>query len=194
MRLAAASLFAAAALAGCNREAPEPRPVETEVPESLRSPSVVRPIDDVEGTPMKDRVAVIGVLNKRNNLSQNFTLKPGEARRWGDVIVRLAACERTAPWEFPQQTGAFAQVFVNSPGQGDGWPKIFSGWLFRESPSLNVVQHPIYDVWVKDCRMSFEGDKPRPDASASSTPNASGSAPPRPAPSASPEASASNVT
>lgn len=186
MRRRVASLLAAAALASCAKEPPPPRPVETEVPEALRAPRIVRPIEEAEGTPMKDRVAVIGVLNKRNNLSRDFTLKPGDARRWGDVIVRLAACERTAPWEFPQQTGAFAQVFVNSPGAGEGWAKIFSGWLFRESPSFNVVEHPIYDVWVKDCRMSFEGGAPAPDASPSSAPNAAGRASPAPSPTASP--------
>ena len=186
MPRAAACLLAAAALASCAKEPPAPRPVETEVPEALRAPTLVRPVEDAEGTPMKDRVAVIGVLNKRNNLSRNFTLKPGETRRWGDVIVRLSACERTAPWEFPQQTGAFAQVFVNSPGAGEGWAKVFSGWLFLESPSLNVVEHPIYDVWVKDCRMSFAEGTPAPEASPSRAPNARGTASPAPSPTASP--------
>lgn len=177
------------ALAACSKGPPPPRPVETEIPEDLRAPQQVRPIDAGEGTPMKDRVAVIGVLNKRNNLSRDFAMKPGEAQRWGDVIVRLSACERTAPWEFPRQTGAFAQVFTRGAGDNDGWSKTFSGWLFKESPSLNVVEHPIYDVWVKDCKMSFEGDKPKPEASTSSAPKATGSEA-----AATPSASASSTT
>jgi hypothetical protein len=111
------------------------------------------------GTPMKDRVATLGLLNKRNNISQDITLKPGETRRIGDVIVALKACERTAPWEMPQETGAFVQVFIQQARGGQGFAKVFSGWLFRESPSLNVVEHPIYDVWVKDCAMSFPGEE-----------------------------------
>ena len=180
-----AALLALAALAACSKGPPPPRPVETDIPEDLRARTPVRPIEAGEGTPMKDRVAVIGVLNKRNNLSRDFEMKPGDAKRWENVIVRLAACERTAPWEFPKQTGAFAQVFVRGARDNDGWEKVFSGWLFKESPSLNVVEHPIYDVWVKDCKMSFAGDKPKPDASASSAPKASGSAA-APAPAASP--------
>ena len=184
-------------LIACSEAPPEPRPVETEVPQELRGGKSVRTVDAGDGTPMNDRVAVLGVLNKRNNLSQNFEMKPGDARRWGNVIVRLAACEQTAPWEFPRQTGAFAQVFVRAAGEEGEWGKVFSGWLFKETPSLNVVEHPIYDVWVKDCRMSFEGDKAAPSASASSAPNASGSeAAPAPAPASSPTAAASpsNVT
>jgi hypothetical protein len=78
------------------------------------------------------------------------------------VVVRLSACERTAPWEEPPETGAFVQVVVQERTDVDSdleWHRVFSGWLFKNSPSLNVVEHPIYDVWVKDCRMSFPGEE-----------------------------------
>ncbi len=102
-------------------------------------------------TPMADRVAVIGLLNKRNGLWRDLTLKPGQAVRIGDVVVRLRACEATAPWEAEQLTGAFVQLLVNDTDKK--WRRYFSGWLFKESPSLNVVEHPAYDVWTKECRM-----------------------------------------
>ncbi len=108
-------------------------------------------------TPMAERVATLGLLNKRNGASRDIVLKPGKAIRIGDVVVRLRACERTAPWEQEQYTGAFVQVDVQGrDGQGKGnWRRTFSGWLFKERPALNVVQHPIYDVWVKSCAMTF---------------------------------------
>ncbi len=115
-------------------------------------------IDTGEATPMAERVATIGLLNKRNNLSEDLEMRPGESREVGPVIVRLSACERTAPWEMPQETGAFVQVDVRERGDSSH-TRVFSGWLFRESPSLNVVEHPIYDIWVKDCAMSFPGDE-----------------------------------
>ena len=102
-------------------------------------------------TPMADRIATIGILNKRNGLSRELRLHPGQAVRLGDAVVRVKACETTADWEADKLTGAFVQVIVR--GADDKWRKYFSGWLFRESPSLNVVQHPIYDVWAKDCTM-----------------------------------------
>ena len=104
-------------------------------------------------TPMAERVAVIGFLNKRNGETRELTMKPGEARRIGDAVVRLRACERTAPWEQEQYTGAFVQLDVR--GADTRWRRTFSGWLFKERPALNVVQHPIYDVWPKSCTMRF---------------------------------------
>src|SRR5262245_53885939 len=62
------------------------------------------------GTPMADRVAVIGLLNKRNGITTDLSMKPGDALRVGDAIVRLQACETSAPWENVQETGAFVQL------------------------------------------------------------------------------------
>lgn len=112
------------------------------------------PTASVSGvTPMAERVAVLGLLNKRNGVARDLTLKPGQAVRAGDVIVRLRACEKTAPWETDQLTGAFAQVDIR--GTDGKFTRAFSGWLYKERPALNVVQHPIYDVWVKSCAMTF---------------------------------------
>lgn len=108
---------------------------------------------EVGTTPMKDRVAVLGLLNKRNGQARDVTLKPGQAMRIGNVVVRLRACEQTAPWEAEHYTGAFVQLDIT---QLDGSLKrVHSGWIYKERPSLNVVRDPVYDVWVKSCTMSF---------------------------------------
>lgn len=102
-------------------------------------------------TPMAERVATLGILNKRNGLYRDLSLKPGQGVRIGDLIVKLKACETTAPWEPETWTGSFVQVIVL--GSDERWRRYFSGWLYKESPSLNVVEHPIYDVWTKACQM-----------------------------------------
>ncbi len=166
-------------LASCGDAPAAPDTVEVPLGEAVPAPSTSQAAADSDtgATPMADRVGVIGLLNKRNNVSEEISLKPGETRELGPVIISLAACERTAPWEMPQETGAFVQVDIRDRGQQQH-ARVFSGWLFRESPSLNVVEHPIYDVWVKDCTMRFPGEE-GPAASPAS---------PAPAPAASPAA------
>lgn len=112
-------------------------------------------------TPMRERVAVLGLLNKRNGRAQDVTLKPGQGVEVGDVRLHLRACERTAPWEPEQLTGAFVQVDVR--GADRRWRRPFSGWLYKERPNINVVQHPVYDVWTKSCAMSFPAKGPETD-------------------------------
>lgn len=178
--LGAAALLS---LAACGGEAPEaaPEAVETEVPEEFAGTSgPIASVGESIGTPMAQRVATIGLLNKRNNISQDIELSPGESRRIDDVLIRLSACEQTAPWENPPETGAFVQVLVEDRVDVDSdaeWQRVFSGWLFKNSPGLNVVEHPVYDVWVKDCAMSFPGDAPAvpADDEAEATPRDSSS-------------------
>ena len=187
MRALAPIMLAAAALAACNNEPPAPKPVETEVPKQLAQNSAqVAQTGDSLGTPMKDRVATIGLLNKRNDISQDLTMKPGESRRVGNVVVKLEACEKTAPWEYDPEEGAFVQVYVQerpNVSSALAWHKIFSGWLFKNAPSVNVVEHPVYDVWVKACAMSFPGEEsPAPTSSAKPSGSPAGAASPAPAP------------
>ncbi len=190
------AFFAAlVALAACNSDVPESKAkrqaaAEPE-PETVDIPQTVTEIAPGT-TPMAQRVAVIGLLNKRNGISQDLKLRPGQAVRAGDVIVRLRACETTAPWEAQKLTGAFLQLDVRNP-QGQ-YRRVFSGWIYKESPSLNLVEHPVYDVWPKSCTMTHPeatGSAARPGSAASSrsrAPNSAGSTdtPSRSAPGPSP--------
>jgi len=148
-----------------NESAPAPppaAPVQETAPETPAEPASASPAGTParaaparptvrQATPMAERIAVLGLLNKRNGLSRDIRLHPGQAVRVGDIIVRLRACEATAPWEPQKLTGAFVQADVR--GRDKQWRRVFSGWLYKESPSLNVVEHRIYDVWPKSCEM-----------------------------------------
>lgn len=162
--LAVALLVAAAA---CNRQD------EMQGNEAITL-DVPRGAGDVAGvTPMAQRVAVLGLLNKRNGIVRDLTLKPGQAMRVKDVTIRLRACESTAPWEAEKLTGAFIQMDVKRP---DGqWVRRFSGWLYKESPSLNVVEDPVYDVWPKSCAMSWPAGPEAPAAPSASSSRSSAS-------------------
>lgn len=184
-------------------------PVSTAAPKAEAAPRTSpspseTPAATGKETPMAERVAVLGLLNKRNGISRDLTMKPGQALRVGDVIVRLRACETTAPWEVQKLTGAFVQLDVQ--GVDNKWRRVFSGWLYKESPSLNVVEHPIYDVWPKSCAMTHPEIGPettRPSAGSapggnaparrSSAPNSAPTPEPAPAPSPTASASPSNA-
>jgi hypothetical protein len=164
----AALLLIGLAAAGCDRL--PGRQAEDQANKAAAAPVKAAPLAPGT-TPMNERVAVLGILNKRNGIARDIRLKPGQAVRIKDLIVRLRACETTPPWEFDPLTGAFVQVDVQQPD--GGWSRVFSGWLYKESPSLNVVEHRVYDVWPKSCTMAFpaaadEAGAPSDDSNASS--------------------------
>jgi hypothetical protein len=154
----AAAVLLSLALAACGggddeRNASQPVITNAAAPPGINQPGV---------TPMAQRIAVLGILNKRNGIVQNVALHPGQSVRWKSVIVRLRACETTAPWEEEKLTGAFVQVDVQRPDKV--WQRAFSGWLYKESPSLNVVENPVYDVTPKSCEMTYPAGPPAPAA------------------------------
>ena len=193
----AATALVLLATAGCGTKKPAVDPNAKATPHTALdddvAPADVTTVDLPRGadpsygaTPMAQRVAVIGLLNKRNGIAREVTLKPGEATRVGDVIIRLSACEQTAPWEQEHYTGAFVQLDVQQLDKS--WHRVFSGWLYKERPALNVVQHPIYDVWTKSCAMTFPEGGPGSVSAGSSesgaTPRSSARKSPAPAPAA----------
>lgn len=101
-------------------------------------------------TPMADRVARIAALNKQNGRVQEFQVHPGTRVTYGRLAITVRSCEMTPPWERPALTGAFVQI-DDVPAK----KRLFSGWLYAESPSLNSFDHPVYDIWVRSCAMRF---------------------------------------
>ena len=94
-------------------------------------------------------VAVFAGLDKIMGVTTNFEAKIGEEKRFGGLIVKADVCY-TAPITDDPKTAAFVEVDeIRTDGSR---ARIFSGWMFAESPGLNAVEHPIYDVWLAGCR------------------------------------------
>jgi hypothetical protein len=192
MRYCLTAAFMLATLAACSSEETPEESGKNAAAKISAKPKTskdipVKTVDTGIGTPMAERVAILGLLNKRNGDARDIELKPGQDIRIGKVVLRLRACEKTAPWETYPDQGAFVQLIVNErpPGtnQAERWRQVFSGWLFKENPAANVVQHPIYDVWVKECRMSFPGEEDTPAPKSEDTAEAKpaeGTAPKKP--------------
>jgi hypothetical protein len=94
-------------------------------------------------------LAVFAGLDKIMGVTTNFEAKIGEEKKFGGLIVKADVCY-TAPITQDPKTVAFVEV---DEAKTDGTrSRIFSGWMFAESPGLNAVEHPIYDVWLVGCR------------------------------------------
>jgi hypothetical protein len=94
-------------------------------------------------------IAVFAGLDKITGLTTTFEAKIGEQKRFGGLFVKADACYTRDITEEPRTT-SFVEVEEIEPD--DTRKKIFSGWMFAESPGLSAVEHPIYDVWLTGCR------------------------------------------
>jgi hypothetical protein len=94
-------------------------------------------------------IAVFNGLDKITGITTTFEIAIGREQRFGGLIVKPDACYSRPPTEEPKTT-SFVQV--DEIETDNARKRIFSGWMFAESPGLNAVEHPIYDVWLTGCR------------------------------------------
>jgi len=113
------------------------------VPEPLRAQALQNPL------------AVFAGLDKITGRITTFEIPVNEVRRFGALNVYPRICNSRPPTEEPKTT-SFVQVDENL--QDGGTRRIFSGWMLAESPGLNAVEHPVYDVWLIGCRDPNRGN------------------------------------
>jgi len=111
---------------------------------------------------IENSVAVFAALDKVTAKISRLEVPLNETRTFGALKVTARACYTRAPTE-PPKTTTFVEV---DETQLDGKEKrIFSGWMFADSPGLNAVEHPVFDVWLTECtapvRMAAPKGQPR---------------------------------
>jgi hypothetical protein len=70
------------------------------------------------------------------------------AVRFGTLEITALRCTKTPPEE-PPESAAFLVIRELKPDQSP--VELFRGWMMASSPALSALEHPVYDVWVKDC-------------------------------------------
>jgi hypothetical protein len=97
---------------------------------------------------IENSVAVFAALDKVTAKISRLEVPLNQTATFGALKVTPRACYSRAPTE-PPKTTTFVEV---EEIQLDGkQKKIFSGWMFADSPGLNAVEHPVFDVWLTDC-------------------------------------------
>lgn len=100
------------------------------------------------------RALVLRGLDKITGRPTNIFAPIGVPVDFATLTITARYCYSTPPSE-PPETAAFVEITDHRPDQ----PKkqVFSGWMHASSPSLNGLQHPLYDVWVISCRTNQPG-------------------------------------
>ncbi|MGJ4953186.1 DUF2155 domain-containing protein [Bradyrhizobium sp. HKCCYLS20291] len=118
-----------------------------------QTPATLQPGDEVVTEPPAQKIvnkkASFSGLDKITGRIINFDEDIGETVQFGALRVKTDACY-TRPATEAANTDAFVQVDeITLQGEVK---RIFSGWMFAASPGLHGVEHPIYDIWLVDCK------------------------------------------
>ena len=94
-------------------------------------------------------VIELQLLDKVTARTSTFDVKVGTTVRFGTLYITTKSCRKSPPIEQPEAAG-FLQIWEVKPDEESEW--VFSGWMFASSRALSAMDHPIYDVWVIDCK------------------------------------------
>jgi hypothetical protein len=109
-------------------------------------------------------IATFSGLDKITGRITTFDVYINETVQFGALQLTPRVCYSRPDTEAPR-TDTFVEVDEITLDRKIR--RIFSGWMFADSPGLNAVEHPVYDVWLKACKQ--KSDVPAPD-SAGNTP------------------------
>ena len=93
--------------------------------------------------------AILQGLDKVTARTSTFEAPLNTPVRFGTLEITVQRCTKAPPEETPE-SAAFLVIREMKPNEEP--VELFRGWMMASSPALSALEHPVYDVWVKDCR------------------------------------------
>ncbi len=146
--LATVAVMGVGALAAAAQTGRTDETVRTETLKKLES---TKGADDEPAPPNIDgSLVVLQGLDKETARIQTFGGKVGSVVSFRTLEIAIRRCQKTPPQLKPEKA-AFLQIYDVDP-ETKQKKLVFSGWMFASSPALSAMDHPTYDIWVKDCK------------------------------------------
>ncbi len=118
---------------------------------------------EAQAARISNAVAVFAGLDKITGRVTTFDVYINETVQFGALQVTPKVCYTRDDTE-AQRVDGFVEVDEITLDRKIR--RIFTGWMFADSPGLNAVEHPIYDVWLTGCKQ--KSDVPAPDSASKS--------------------------
>ena len=106
---------------------------------------------------IQNTVAVFSGIDKITGRIITFDVYIDETVQFGALQVTPKVCYSRPSTEAPKTTSF---IEVDEITLERKIRRIFTGWMFADSPGLNAVEHPIYDVWLVNCKMDSSVNAP----------------------------------
>ena len=96
-------------------------------------------------------VAILQGMDKVTARVSTIEAPVGEVVKFGTLEIIARHCDKRPPEETPE-SASFLDIW--EVREGEAAVSLFRGWMYASSPALSALEHPVYDVWVLDCRES----------------------------------------
>ena len=91
----------------------------------------------------------IKILDKISSKNTSLKLKNGQLLKFKDLSIQSLKCKNSEFDDNPEITTYLQVKDTKNPDNDEIF--VFNGWTFSSSPSIQVFDHPVYDLWILKC-------------------------------------------
>ena len=91
----------------------------------------------------------IKLLDKLSSKSKLLKLEIGKDHKYKNLIIKVLKCKNSEFDDNPEITSYLQVKDFNNKDNNEVF--VFNGWTFSSSPSIQVFDHPVYDLWILKC-------------------------------------------
>ena len=103
--------------------------------------------------PIEANIAEIQILDKITAKVNTYEILNNQNLKIGSLDIEIYACFKNSPEEIPED---FTLLRVYDYMNPEGDKLIYQGWMISSSPASTPLEHPIYDLWLKSCKMKID--------------------------------------
>ena len=124
----------------------------------LAAATAVLGVSAARAETIQNQIAEFAALDKVTGRISHLEIPINQTVQFGALKVTPRVCNTRPPTE-PPHTDSFVEVDeIKLTGEVE---RIFTGWMFADSPGLNAVEHPVFDVWLTECTAPVRAAAPK---------------------------------
>tara|TARA_A100001388_G_C28719265_1_gene475497 strand:+ start:248 stop:652 length:405 start_codon:yes stop_codon:yes gene_type:complete len=91
----------------------------------------------------------IKILDKLSSKNKLIKLEVGKNFKFKNLNLKVLKCKNSKFDDDPEITSYLQVKDLNNTDNNEVF--VFNGWTFSSSPSIQVFDHPVYDLWILRC-------------------------------------------
>jgi len=106
---------------------------------------------DIFAEPIEGYAVNLQILDKITSQIKTIEINVNDTYNFGTLKIEIYACYKRPPEEIPED---FILLKIFDTLQDNNLEKVYQGWMISSSPATTPFEHPIYDVWMKECKIN----------------------------------------
>tara|TARA_Y100001970_G_scaffold283433_1_gene398590 strand:+ start:3128 stop:3532 length:405 start_codon:yes stop_codon:yes gene_type:complete len=91
----------------------------------------------------------VQILDKLSSKNKLVKINIGEEFIFKNLVLKVLKCKNSKFDDNPEITSYLQVKDINNQNNNEVF--VFNGWTFSSSPSIQVFDHPVYDLWILKC-------------------------------------------